>query len=1308
MRKTAVWWMMCFLFALTTGSWAAAAATSPGSGPGAATVESLISRHLQHLDRELQMRLRLVERRGTGDEAGWQPEIDRFERHLRHLEARTRDLDPRQAAALLDKVRSIGWKLEALERAARRGKPQGGSAEDRSSDSAMRLPLAKGIPANDACANAVAIGDGTFLGTTVGATNDGSSTCGGSTAPDVWFRYSSPAGGRIFADTLGSSFDTVLSVYSAACPGTLDTELTCNDNALGLQSAVDLYLGPGEEVLIRVGGFAGDSGAFALHVGTGGAISGSVTDSATGEPLGSVAVRLFATQGAFSGTTSTDPAGNYTFVGLAGGTYHAIAGTNTNLVTELYDDLFCPEANCDRSLGTPIEVTVGSVTQGIDFALALGGSLAGRVVDQLTGDPLADVDVRLFDAAGQYVDSVSPDETGGYTFGGLAPGDYFVRAASSAYHDEIYDDVPCSSYFCDPTVGNPVAVVLGSTTAGIDFGLDPLGSISGVVTDAATGEPIPFLEVNAQSDAASGRDFTDEQGRYTVGGLSPGSYVVWTQSVSEYRDEIYDDIPCPPSDCNLSLGAAVRVELSDNTPNIDFALNRLGAITGVVTDEVTGEPVPYFDVDARQESYFPSRSALTDESGRYLLTGLHPGSHFVLTTAGSELADELYDDIPCANGHCDLNDGTPVPVAVEETTSGIDFALRKLGSIAGRVIDEVTGEPIPYFSVWAQDASGSILRTTGTGDDGTYLLNKLGAGTYFVQTYGFSGYQDELYDDIPCIPGICEHSTGSPVEVSLEMTTPGIDFALRQLGSIGGTVTDAATGAPIRFLSVAVETLDGSLQGFAETDEAGSYFIDDLPPGDYVVFISTTGAYRNEIYDDVPCPQGECDRTAGMPLTVGLATDLTGINFALDRLGQVSGVITDASTGAPLRHARVEIRTNDELVASDASDADGRYTVAGLSPGNYVALAYGPDGYVAQLHPSLPCAFGRCDLAAGAPIAVALNATFENVDFALELGGSLMGSVRTTIESHYLDGAILIWDANGEFLTATFPGSEGRYAVHGFTTGNYFVSTSEIYSLQPFTVYNNELFDELSCPVVSCDPTTGTPVAVTQGATTFDINFELTPIIESNCLPSSTALCLNNDRFRVEVSWRDFMGQSGDGQGFELTSDTGYFWFFDPLNVELVIKVLDGCFDPFDTFWVFAGGLTDVEVDLTVTDTVTDEVRTYGNALGNAFAPIQDLAAFATCDAIGAAEPGVAPVGQRAPDAAAREVQREVQRLATELGPPILGGFGLPALATEAAVPAKSPGACIPDATTLCLSEGRFAVTALWDTGQQVGDGQAN
>ncbi len=60
----------------------------------------------------------------------------------------------------------------------------------------------------------------------------------------------------------------------------------------------------------------------------------------------------------------------------------------------------------------------------------------------------------------------------------------------------------------------------------------------------------------------------------------------------------------------------------------------------------------------------------------------------------------------------------------------------------------------------------------------------------------------------------------------------------------------------------------------------------------------------------------------------------------------------------------------------------------------------------------------------------------------------------------------------------------------------------------------------------------------------------------------------------------------------------------------MVTKVVTGC--PVNNrYWVFAGGLTNVNVVMTVTDTQTGTVKTYVNPQGTAFQPIQDTNAFA-------------------------------------------------------------------------------------------------
>jgi len=112
--------------------------------------------------------------------------------------------------------------------------------------------------------------------------------------------------------------------------------------------------------------------------------------------------------------------------------------------------------------------------------------------------------------------------------------------------------------------------------------------------------------------------------------------------------------------------------------------------------------------------------------------------------------------------------------------------------------------------------------------------------------------------------------------------------------------------------------------------------------------------------------------------------------------------------------------------------------------------------------------------------------------------------------------------------------------------------------------------------------------------------------------PSAAELLLGHQRFSVEVEWELTDGTGGIGQPVPLTRDTGAFWFFDGENLELLIKVLDACSFT-GRYWVFVGGLTDVETIISVTDTLTGSQKQYRNPAGVAFRPIQDTQAFATC-----------------------------------------------------------------------------------------------
>jgi hypothetical protein len=180
------------------------------------------------------------------------------------------------------------------------------------------------------------------------------------------------------------------------------------------------------------------------------------------------------------------------------------------------------------------------------------------------------------------------------------------------------------------------------------------------------------------------------------------------------------------------------------------------------------------------------------------------------------------------------------------------------------------------------------------------------------------------------------------------------------------------------------------------------------------------------------------------------------------------------------------------------------------------------------------------------------------------------------------------------------------------------------------------------------------------------------PVEISPCTADATTLCLSSGRFNVKVAWATSNGDAGKGQAVVVTGDTGYFWFFSPSNVEVILKVVDG--RGFNSaFWIFAGGLTDVAVDITVTDTQTGIVKVYHNPQGTPFQPIQDTSTFVSS---GLPEPADAVVPAPTP--------------------------------AQQSLTSRSDAACTANATTLCLNKGRFKVQTQWTTlNAQTGPGQA-
>jgi hypothetical protein len=150
-------------------------------------------------------------------------------------------------------------------------------------------------------------------------------------------------------------------------------------------------------------------------------------------------------------------------------------------------------------------------------------------------------------------------------------------------------------------------------------------------------------------------------------------------------------------------------------------------------------------------------------------------------------------------------------------------------------------------------------------------------------------------------------------------------------GSISGHVTDSNTHAGISGATVQI-----SGGGSATTDAAGSYSFGNLNPATYSLTASAAG------------------HTTSAPANVTVTVGNTSTrDFALvSTTGWVAGKVTDPST-APVAGATVTVGGG----GSASTDANGNYSIAGVSPGTHSVTA-AKAGYTSNTNPSVSVSAG--------------------------------------------------------------------------------------------------------------------------------------------------------------------------------------------------------------------------------------------------------------------------------------------------------------------------------------------------------------
>jgi hypothetical protein len=271
-----------------------------------------------------------------------------------------------------------------------------------------------------------------------------------------------------------------------------------------------------------------------------GDVTGFVTAASGGAGISGVYANAYdAVTGAHirSSSASAATTGAYTISGLVPGNYKIMCrGTQSS---GSYSARYYPNAE-DIGSATPVTVTEGGTTSGINFSLVPGGAaVTGTITAASGGAAIAGVSVSAYDATTNvYIkDGAASSADGSYTIWGLTPGAYAIKfRGNTTYAQQYYNNTFGWNW------ATPVTVVVGAPTTNINFSLVTGGNISGTIT--AGSSPVSGVYVYA-NDAATGigsygsSSVSAADGSYTISGLIPGSYKVRFNGNATYGQQYY-------------------------------------------------------------------------------------------------------------------------------------------------------------------------------------------------------------------------------------------------------------------------------------------------------------------------------------------------------------------------------------------------------------------------------------------------------------------------------------------------------------------------------------------------------------------------------------------------------------------------------------------------------------------------------------------------------------------------------------------------------------------------------------------------
>jgi len=556
------------------------------------------------------------------------------------------------------------------------------------------------------------------------------------------------------------------------------------------------------------------------------------------------------------------------------------------------------------------------------------GRIEGVVFIDIDGDgvrdpgesPMSGIVVELLDSNGNVIATTTTGPTGTYSFENLPAGPYTVRESDpSGYTSTTPNTVPVT--------------VSGGSTSIVNFGDQPIGSVSGIVYVDRDGDGVQdpnepgiggvtvrLLDSNGNVVATT---TTSGSGTYSFPNVPPGNYTVSETDPAGYTSTTPNQVPV-----TVPAGGAA---------NANFGEQPIGSISGVVFNDIDGdgqqgpnEPglsgvsVTLYDSDDNVVA-----SSTTGPDGSYLFPGVSPGTYTVSETNPPNFSSTTPDDLA---------------VVVPQGGSGTaNFGDQQIGTISGVSFVDLDGDgvrdpnepPLAGVTITLRDPSGNVVATTVTGSNGTYVFSNVTPGNYTVNETDPSGFVSTTPNTVPVTlpPG------GSA----------SANFGDKPVGTVSGAVFEDLNGngqqdpgePGIRNTTVQLLNSGGTVIATTTTNADGSYRFDNVAPGNYTVRETDPAGFSSTTPNNVP-------------VVVSNSSPATA-NFGDRRAGTISGIVWNDIDGDGVQDPNergvggVTVTLRDasgNVVATAMTRPDGSYVFSNLPLGTYTVSESDALGFV--------------------------------------------------------------------------------------------------------------------------------------------------------------------------------------------------------------------------------------------------------------------------------------------------------------------------------------------------------------------------